>query len=645
MSTIIKNIGAIVLSLVLHFYFYGSEHIKKFDYEFYDSLALFSNQLEAHEDAFYTVIVDIDEKSLNALGQWPWPRVIDAQLIDTLNSMNPSAIGVNILFPEEDRVSPLYIQKFYQKFFNQSIKLRGFPEALKDNDKLLWNAIHNSNATISTYFRNSSLVQNDCVNISYKNNFFREVQTSLTATSLLCNHSSIQHDVENFGFINAWRDSDGILRRVPLFMRYQEEVFPSFSLATLLSFDATLSFNTNLDTILVKFSQHKPKVFSAVDILSGKISPNEIQGKIVIVGSSVVGLDPKYIISNGEKISNNMIHAFVIDNLLTNAFLTQPEIYKKINLLFSFLLSLFIIILLSKKQYLYMVMLFFIATIFSMVWLINSYINGVYVSIGYLWIPFIYFFTLILVYHVWVINQERQEQENLLIRQNKLASMGEMIALIAHQWRQPLSVINGIVLNIDIDDRKKLLDRERLDEHLNKIEDTTNYLSKTINDFTDFFSKTKTKDTFLITDIITQVKQLSGMGNHKEVKIVYVSKKEIKIVGYRSELIQSILIVLNNAIYASLKNLAHTGKGEIVIETEIVDKNVFISIEDNGGGINIKNIKKIFDPYFTTKEKAHGTGLGLYILKLIVEDSMNGRVSIVNGKMGAKFTIIIPIMI
>jgi len=645
MSIVIKNIGAIILSLLLHLYFYGSEHIKKFDYEFYDSLSLLSNQFEEHEDAFYTVIVDIDEKSLNALGQWPWPRVIDAQLIDTLNSMNPSAMGINIIFPEEDRVSPIYIQKFYQKFFKQSIKLRDFPEELKDNDKLLWNAIQKSNATIATYFRNGSFTRNHCENISYKNNIFTDVKSTLTATSLLCNHKSIQHDVENFGFINAWRDSDGILRRVPLFMRYQEEVFPSFSLATLLSFDTIVGLNNNQDTILVKFSKNKPKVFSAVDILSGKISASEIQGKIVIVGSSIVGLDSKYIISNGEKISNNMIHAFVIDNLLSNSFLTQPKSYKQVNLLFSFLLSVLIIILFSKKRYIQIVLILFVTAIVSFLWLLNAYSNGTYISIGYFWIPFIYFFALVLVYHVRVINQERQEQENLLIRQNKLASMGEMISLIAHQWRQPLSVINGIVLNIDIDDRKNILERERLDEHLNKIEETTNYLSKTINDFTDFFSKTKTKDTFLIADIINQVEQLSGMGNHKEIEIVYKTEKEIRIVGYRSELIQSILIILNNAIYASLKNLSHTSKGKITIETEVLEDNLLISIEDNGGGINIKNIKKIFDPYFTTKDKTHGTGLGLYILKLIVEDSMNGRVSVANAKNGAKFTIKIPMMI
>jgi len=645
MKIILKNIGVIGLSLLLHLYFYQSEHIKKFDYKFYDLTMMFENEINKHEDTFYTVIVDIDEKSLHELGQWPWPRVIDAQLINIINKMNPSGIGVNILFPEEDRVSPIYIQNFYQKFFNKTIKFREFPEVLKDNDKLLWNSIYKSNATIATYLINSTYTRTHCEDISYKNNIFAEVKTTLTSTSFLCNHESIQHEIENFGFINAWRDSDGIFRRVPLFMSYKEQVFPSFALATLLSFDSNREINKEHDTVLVKFTTNKPKVFSALDILGGKVSPSEIQGKIVIVGSSVVGLDAKYTIANGEQISKNMIHAFTIDNILANSFLTQPEVYKKVNLLFSFLLSLLMIVLFSKKRYIYIVGLFSVMIIMSFIWLFNSYLNGIYISIGYLWIPFVYFFAAVLIYHIRVINQEKQQQENLLIRQSKLASMGEMISLIAHQWRQPLSVINGIVLNIDVDQRKKILHANRLDEHLNKIEETTEYLSKTINDFTDFFSKNKGKETFYISDVLNQAEHLTGISNHRDIEIIYLNSEEIEFVGYKSELIQSVLIVLNNAIHACLKNLSTIEQGKILIDVEIVKEHLLISIEDNGGGIDMKDLKKIFDPYFTTKAKQQGTGLGLYILKLIIEDSMNGRVTLHNGKEGAVFTFKIPMNI
>ena len=642
MQNFLKNIGVIGLLFLAHLYFYQSEHIKKIDYKFYDFTMMSENKIDREEKSFYTVIVDIDEKSLHELGQWPWPRVIDAQLLNSINEMHPSSIGVNILFPEEDRVSPLYIQKFYQEFFNATVKFREFPEMLMDNDKLLWNALSQSNSTTAIYLSNSHYTSKNCENISYKNNIFKEVETNLIGTSLLCNHEHIQNKIENFGFINAWSDSDGVLRRVPLFMGYKEQIFPSFALATLLRFDNDIEVNSNQDTILVKFSNYKPKVFSAIDILKGKIPSSEIQGKIVIVGSSIVGVDTKYTISTGEKISKNMIHATTIDNILSNSYLTQPNIYKKINLTLSFLLSLLIIFLFSKKHYFYIISLWSISAIISFIALVIFYNRGLYISIGYLWMPLIYFSSALLIYHIRVINKEKEQQEKFLVKQSKLASMGEMITLIAHQWRQPLSAINGIVLNMDIDQRKGILDEDKLDDHLNQIESTTAYLSKTINDFTDFFSKNKKRDTFYIEGLINQVKQLTGVVNQKNFSIIHENRKNINFTGYKSELIQSLLIVLNNAIYACQKNNGLTVLSKITINSSFSNEKLCLTIKDNGGGIDEKVMKQIFNPYFTTKDAQHGTGLGLYILKMIVEDSMNGKVFVENGEEGAIFTIIVP---
>jgi len=275
--------------------------------------------------------------------------------------------------------------------------------------------------------------------------------------------------------------------------------------------------------------------------------------------------------------------------------------------------------------------------------LYDFYLNGFYISIGYFWIPFLYVFILLVIYYAIKLNRDKQDQEKILIIQSKLASMGEMIALIAHQWRQPLSVINGVVINIDVDNRKKILDDEKLDIHLNQIEDTTAYLSKTINDFTDFFSKDKKSESFYLRDIIKQTENLTVISSHKNIEISYSEKEEIKVVGYSSELIQSLLIILNNAIYACQRNLKNINQGEILIDAYVEKQQVFISVRDNGGGIEEKNIKKIFDPYFTTKNKENGTGLGLYILKLIVEESMHGKIFVHNGKEGAIFTLQIPI--
>ncbi len=645
MRAVLKNIGVILFSLLLHLYFYGlnSEHIQKLDYAAYDLTTIFNAKIQKQEESFYTVIVDIDEESLLALGQWPWPRVIIAQLIENIATMRPTAIGVNILFPEEDRVSPKYIQKFYKNYFGLKLNLEGFPSVLLDNDKYLGELLSQLNATLAIYFDNSRYVRDHCQELSYRHNMFGSVPTKFISSSLLCNHLPIQEAVKSFGFINAWSDSDEILRRIPLFMGYRDEVFPSFALATLLSVDQHRKVNYTEDSMLINFSKHKPKVFSAMDILTHQVPLEEIQGKMVILGSSVIGLDSKYTIANGEKISNNMIHAFAIDNLIANNFLTQPEYYKKINIVLSFLVSLMVIFLFQKRQYLNILGLIFMVFLLTSIWLLYSYRYGIYISIGYFWTPLVYFFLGTLIYHIHLINKEKEQQERLLIRQSKLASMGEMISLIAHQWRQPLSVINGIVINIDIDHRLEKLDRSVLDEHLNQIEETTAYLSKTINDFTDFFSKNKGKERFMVSDVIAQAIQLTGVSSQGRIEIEYRTSKDVEILGYKSELIQSILVVLNNAIHACQKQLPNIPNGQIIIQTQEIEDRLRISIEDNGGGIDPKDLEKIFDPYYTTKKQ--GTGLGLYILKLIIEESMSGRVFLVNGKLGAIFTIEIPLEI
>jgi len=642
MSKTVKIIAIVGVSLLLHFYFYGSEHTQKVDYALYDSFTTLNNHMSEYEDTFYTVVIDIDEKSLKALGQWPWPRVINAQLINKISKMEPSAIGINILFPEEDRTSLLYMEKFYKNFFNLDLKFNNIPNPMKDNDKLFSEIILRSNVTLATYFRDNS-GKSPCNIERYRENYLGDIKTKYSADTLICNYETLQNGVENFGFINAWRDSDGTFRRIPLYMNYKGNVFPSFALATLLSLNKEMYTESKDETLLVHFSDKKPKVISALDLLSNKVSLSEIQGKVVIVGSSIIGLDSHYSIYTGEEIPDNIIHAVVLDNLLSHTFLVQPERYKKINIILSFLLSIAMVILLFNRRYIHMTGILFMIFIVGFLWTWNIYLSGVYVSIAYLFLPLFYFLVFILFYHLWVISNERTQQEKLLIRQSKLASMGEMITLIAHQWRQPLSVVNGIVLNIDIDHRKKILDENRLNDHLNKIEETTAYLSKTINDFTDFFSKNKGKESFYFTDIIEQSLQLTGVANQKNIEILYRKKVTEELMGHRSELMQSILIILNNAIYVTLNNELTQNQAYIVIDATLEDEVLTISIEDNGGGIENKHLKHLFDPYFTTKDKANGTGLGLYILKLIVEDSMNGKVYASNGEDGAIFTMKIPI--
>jgi len=642
MLTLFKNFILILLIFMLHLYFYSSEYVTRLDYKIYDLTGVIESKFQEEDGETYSVIVDVDEKSIQEFGQWPWPRIMDAELIDLIYEMNPSAIGVNILFPEEDRLSPLSIQRFYQQYFNIKINLESLSTALQDNDKFLSDVIQKSHAILPVYLQEKYYSAKHCESMSYKNNIFKTLHSHFTADELICNHPSIQKEVENFGFINAWSDSDGIFRRVPLFMKYREEVFPSFALATILSFYEEININREEDNVLVNFTLNRPKIISASDILKDRVSKEKIQGKVVVLGSSLIGLNSSYKISNGEDISSSMIQAMLMDNILNHSFIIQPKSYTKINTILSFFFSLIILWFLSRRAYLLTFLTILTLGIGSSLLLFTMYQKGIYISMGYLWVPFITIFIILIVYHLWIVNKEQQEQEKLFIRQSKLASMGEMISLIAHQWRQPLSSINGTILNMDMDYRKNSMDKEKFNNYLDDIEVTTLFLSKTINDFTDFFSKNKAPHLFKVASVIEQTKRLSLNSLNCNVEVIYENDKDVEVNGYASELVQSLLVLLNNAIYVCQKNLANVERGKIFIRVSKVKKEVLIAVEDNGGGIDKRDMKKIFNPYFTTKEKSHGTGLGLYILKLIVEDSMNGKISVINTQEGAMFTIKIP---
>ena len=244
-------------------------------------------------------------------------------------------------------------------------------------------------------------------------------------------------------------------------------------------------------------------------------------------------------------------------------------------------------------------------------------------------------FSLMLAHRLKEIEKEKEEQKNLLIHQNKLASMGEMISLIAHQWRQPLSEINGIVLDIDIDFRKKRLEEENLNQYLNSIEDVTAHLSKTIHDFMQLSSPEKLLESFSIKELIMKSRQMLKSSvltsfdlDYKEINNEFFRNKFL---GYKSEFIQALLIIFNNAIDACQEK-GIVPKIEIVVSFS--DKYLYLEIEDNGGGVEESILENIYNPYFTTKHKSQGTGLGLYILKMIVEKSMQGSVEIKNGKRG-----------
>jgi len=232
----------------------------------------------------------------------------------------------------------------------------------------------------------------------------------------------------------------------------------------------------------------------------------------------------------------------------------------------------------------------------------------------------------------------RKEQEKLLLQQCRLASMGEMIDSIAHQWRQPLMNINAILLNMERGIEIKENPKEYLENKMDEVITLTTHMSQTIEDFRSLLKVDKQKVHFFIGKSISHALELcEGLLQNIDIQVTPTDK--LSFYGYNNELIQVLITILSNAI--DILNVRKIKSKQIIIDIKI-NTQLYISIEDNAGGIEGKYLEKIFDPYFTTKENSGGTGLGLYIAKIIIEQNMSGTLHVLNTDKGAKFEISVP---
>ena len=230
--------------------------------------------------------------------------------------------------------------------------------------------------------------------------------------------------------------------------------------------------------------------------------------------------------------------------------------------------------------------------------------------------------------------KEKKEQEQMLIHQSRLASMGEMLANISHQWRQPLNRIASFIMNMQMHIMDHYQEDKYLPKKLEESQDQLEYMSNTIDDFTNFYKKDKQKEEFLVSAPIEdscKIIESSLTSNNIELEITVI--EDFKINSYKKELSQVLLNIMQNSKDALLLNRIANPKINIIIDKKI------IYIQDNAKGIPEDIINNIFEPYFTTKEKHKGTGLGLYMSKIIIEKNMNAKLSVKNKNEGALFSI------
>ena len=231
--------------------------------------------------------------------------------------------------------------------------------------------------------------------------------------------------------------------------------------------------------------------------------------------------------------------------------------------------------------------------------------------------------------------EENTKQLELLQQQSKLASMGEMLGAIAHQWRQPLNALGlNIQLLVDMAEDNNC-SVETMEEFVERNMKTLLFLSHTIDDFANFFKKDKEKQIFSVKKAIENVINIQNAQlSHHNIK-TKIEGENFKIDGYPNEFKQVILNLINNAKDAIILNKTKNGLIEIILD----NKNRTITIKDNGGGIPKEILNRIFEPYFTTKEQGQGTGIGLYISKIIIDEHFRGLLSAKNVSNGAEFKV------
>jgi len=234
--------------------------------------------------------------------------------------------------------------------------------------------------------------------------------------------------------------------------------------------------------------------------------------------------------------------------------------------------------------------------------------------------------------------EKNLEKDRLLVQQNKLASMGEMLGNIAHQWRQPLNNINLLIYYIR--DSYGKLSKDELNETIKNAKLQIDFMSQTIDDFRNFYKPSKEKKLFNIKESIIQSSKIVKSSLEKNSIELKIEAQDLEIDSYENEFEQVIVNILNNAVDAKILK-DKIIKFRAVIEIKIYKENetLFISIFNNCGNIDEKIIERIFEPYFSTKFENQGTGIGLYMTKVIIEKNMNGKIEAINKDDGVEFLI------
>lgn len=241
--------------------------------------------------------------------------------------------------------------------------------------------------------------------------------------------------------------------------------------------------------------------------------------------------------------------------------------------------------------------------------------------------------------------EKNREQERLLMHQSRFVQMGEMLSMIAHQWRQPLNSVSLAAINLTTASELGVLNAETVRQQASFIQELTRRMSETIDDFTDFFKPDRHAETFYLQEVFERVRtianaQLKAHSIDLQVDLT-PEVQEHPLLGRKNELAHVFLNLVTNARDAFEEKAI--SQGLIMIRAYLQTTRLIIQVSDNAGGIAPEALDRLFDPYFTTKPQGKGTGIGLYMCRTIIERNYQGDITVKNQPEGATFTLRLPL--
>jgi signal transduction histidine kinase len=234
--------------------------------------------------------------------------------------------------------------------------------------------------------------------------------------------------------------------------------------------------------------------------------------------------------------------------------------------------------------------------------------------------------------------EEAKKKDRAMLHQSRLARMGTMLSMIAHQWRQPLSELAGILMELETASKFKKADENMIKESVEESNKLIQFMSYTIDDFRNFFKPDKKKVYFYVEDSVMEaISLISASIKNYNITLNRNIKCNCEIYGYKREFAQVLLNLMSNAKDILIQREIKNPRIDLVVD--YIDGYSIVTVKDNALGVEEEYLDLIFEPYFTTKSGSQGTGLGLYMSKMIIEKNMGGELSVENVKDGALFKV------